>query len=157
VKFTRDIQSHQLFSAREFFHQDVGDIGIALFIVLSGATVMVSMTGSFRVLGLFKHRILGIFPSYWVAYIAVITVLFLVNAGIPGDYPYWTFLPTLVGTDGSLGYLISELLRSWGVVCRVHYLSVFDFPCGPSRSARKTSHHGNYYRDSILDPSLELR
>jgi len=107
----------KLIFGRELFHQAVGDVGVTLFIILSGASLMISTATSFSVPDFFKKRALSIFPSYWVTYFAVCTGLFLIRGSIVGDYPHWTFLLTLAGLDGFLSYKIPDyyLVGEWFV------------------------------------------
>lgn len=114
---------------RDFLHQAIGDLGVTLFIILSGTSLMVSTLSSFRLIEFIKRRIIGIFPAYWVAYIAVSVVIFIVDGGVPGDYPYWTFSLTAIGMDGYLGYWIPNYyaVGEWfvGFVLCMYFLFPF--------------------------------
>lgn len=97
------------------FNQAIGDLGVTLFIIISGAALMVSTDSRFSVSDFFKKRVLAIFPSYWISYIAVSALLFLLRGAIAGDGEHWKFLLTLTGLDGFLFYKIPNyyLIGEW--------------------------------------------
>jgi peptidoglycan/LPS O-acetylase OafA/YrhL len=97
------------------FHQAIGDLGVTLFIMISGVALMTSTSAGFSAIEFYKKRILGIFPSYWIAYLTVGTVLFLMRGYWVGDNQHWKFILTLTGFDGLTLYRLPNyyLLGEW--------------------------------------------
>ncbi|MFX1695361.1 acyltransferase family protein [Paraburkholderia sp. A1RO-1] len=83
-----------------WFNQAVGDLGVTLFIMISGIALMTSASGQFSVAEFYKKRILAIFPSYWITYVAVGCVLFLIRGFWVGDDQHWKIILTATGFDG---------------------------------------------------------
>ncbi|SAK60358.1 Acyltransferase family protein [Caballeronia glebae] len=86
------------------FHQAIGDLGVTLFVMISGVGLMTSSSTAFSAADFYKKRFLGIYPSFWIAYLAVGVVLFLIRGFWVGDDQHWKFLLTLTGFDGLLLY-----------------------------------------------------
>ena len=97
------------------FHQAIGDLGVTLFIMISGVALMTSSSSRFSAVEFYKKRILAIFPSYWLAYVVVGCVLFLLRGAWVGDSQHWKFLLTLTGFDGLTFYrgLNYYLIGEW--------------------------------------------
>jgi peptidoglycan/LPS O-acetylase OafA/YrhL len=104
------------FGPLNLYNQDMGDIGVTLFIILSGAALIVNNESNFSVLNFFKKRILAIYPSYWVAYLAVVIFRRLFRGGhLGGDHHYWKFILSFMGIDGFLAYRVTDfyLVGEW--------------------------------------------
>jgi peptidoglycan/LPS O-acetylase OafA/YrhL len=86
------------------FHQAIGDLGVTLFVMISGVGLMTSSSKAFSAADFYKKRLLGIYPSFWIAYLAVGAVLFLIRGFWVGDDQHWKFALTLTGFDGLLLY-----------------------------------------------------
>lgn len=97
------------------FHQAIGDLGVTLFIMISGVGLMTSTSSSFSATEFYKKRFLGIFPSLWVAYLAVGGLLFLFRGFWVGDDQHWKFLLTITGFDGLMLYKSANyyLIGEW--------------------------------------------
>lgn len=78
----------------------LGDIGVSLFFILSGATLMMTYKKG-NVLLYYKKRIMNIFPMFWLAYACATVIDFLWFKGMSGgDLRYWIF--SFLGMDGYL-------------------------------------------------------
>ncbi len=100
------------------FRQSIGDLGVALFIMLSGAALMLPGDRAFNLVTFFKKRILAIYPSYWICYLAVSVFLFFLRGVAQGRSEYWKFILTLFAMDGYLGAIIQNdyyLIGEWFV------------------------------------------
>lgn len=82
-----------------FFRVDIGDIGVSLFIIISGLTLALSFNNDNSIWKFYKKRFLAIFPSYWVSYIVVVIVFFMIGKTFT-ETNYWKFLLTVIGIDG---------------------------------------------------------
>lgn len=93
----------------------VGDMGISLFIIISGVTLMMTSEYNYSLVGFFKKRILSIFPAFWIAYIVTGFFYFIINKHTPGDEHYWKFLLSIFGIDGFFLYRIQNyyLVGEW--------------------------------------------
>lgn len=76
----------------------LGDIGVSLFFMLSGASLMYTYKES-RIF--YRKRALNIYPSFWIAYILATAIDFLDNKTI-GTGSLHLLLPSLAGMDGYL-------------------------------------------------------
>lgn len=101
--FGRDIPMYEKCVITEFpFGIYVGDLGVSLFLIISGAALMYVYEDKINIIRFYKKRILAIFPMFWMAYIVAVLPKLGVwrNAGF--DIPRWRILVTLVGMDGYL-------------------------------------------------------
>ena len=94
------------------FHY-LGIVGVSLFIILSGTSLMLSTKDGFRVKTFFKKRFLSIYPLFWLTYAITFFILFYLG-GVGKAQPF-TFLLTVIGLDGFLLYKIPNfyLLGEW--------------------------------------------
>jgi len=95
-------------------------IGVSLFFILSGASLMLSTQSNYSLINFYKKRFLAIFPLFWATYILfilVITVIFQLNPFL-GRNPA-TFALTIIGLDGLLSYKIPNyyLIGEWFLGC----------------------------------------
>ncbi|WP_223959429.1 acyltransferase family protein [Paraburkholderia sabiae] len=98
------------------FRQSIGDLGVALFIMLSGTALMLPSGSAFSVVTFFKKRILAIYPSYWICYLTVSVVLFYMRGAAQGRSEYWKFILTFFAIDGYLGAIVQNdyyLIGEW--------------------------------------------
>ncbi|MBY0220362.1 acyltransferase [Paenibacillus illinoisensis] len=108
------IQSEGIF-IQNFKNDNIGSIGITLFIILSGASLMYSYRNSFSLKQYIFKRILSIFPLFWIGYICTYFVLFFLNRGVHHDVETWKISLTIVGFDGFLYYKVPNfyLVGEW--------------------------------------------
>ena len=93
----------------------LGHIGVSLFIILSGASLMLSTKEGFDAKTFYKKRFLSIYPLFWVAYATTYLTLLLIHKTLPVDAPPLTFLLTILGFDGFFLYVSPNfyLLGEW--------------------------------------------
>jgi len=87
------------------FRQMMGDLGVTLFIIISGAALGLSTKVWKGPADFYRKRILAIYPSFWVAYVVAAVVLFALMGAWPGSGPKWKLLLTVTGFDGFFFYL----------------------------------------------------
>lgn len=81
----------------------LGDIGVSLFFMISGASLMIS--NEHTELGMFyKKRALSIYPMLWIAFIATTALTFILDGKI-ADVPVWKLIFSFIGYDGYLSTL----------------------------------------------------
>ncbi|EEW2395083.1 acyltransferase, partial [Escherichia coli] len=89
-------------------------LGVSFFIIISGASLNVSMKKNRSTLDFFKKRIKSIYIPFWTAYIIVSILLYLSRGRISLGTDVYKLLLTFSGMDGWLGwrtqtyYLIGE-------------------------------------------------
>ena len=76
----------------------LGDIGVSLFFMLSGATLMLTYRSA---RSFYKKRFLGIYPLFWLAFLFASAYDFLELKGMSSASP-WLLLPSIAGLDGYL-------------------------------------------------------
>ncbi len=111
VYFGEDLTDYMLLNQYPF-RLFLGDLGVSLFFIISGATLYYNHYDSLDLKSFYKKRFLSIYPMFWIAYL----VLFILRApkmlasGTPIGYMFFT----LIGMDGYLAgvlptfYLIGE-------------------------------------------------
>lgn len=78
----------------------IGDLGVSLFLIISGAALMYVYNERIDLKTFYKKRFLAIYPMFWIAYIVAV----LPNLGNFSSLgiPKWRFVLTLIGMDGYL-------------------------------------------------------
>ncbi len=103
------------------FHQiNAGHIGISLFFVLSGASLMIS-EAPFDLAAYAKKRIRTIYPAYYIVWAGffLLTLLFF-PAKLRGIKP-WTIIFTVLGLDGLISEWIPNFYMAgeWFIGCLI--------------------------------------
>lgn len=108
-----------------------GDIGVSLFIIMSGLTLALSSNIDFSVIKFYKKRFLAIMPSYWISYI-IVALVFIIMGNTIGDGKYWKIIFTVMGIDGFLllfrfqsFYLIGEWYTGYMLLTYVLFPFVY--------------------------------
>lgn len=98
-----------------YFRVYLGDIGVSLFIIISGLTLSLTNRENFSVKKFFKKRILAIYPSFWITYIFVAVIMIFIFKRNIGDGHYWKIILTILGLDGFFLYKMSSfyLVGEW--------------------------------------------
>lgn len=88
--------------AYEPFGVYIGNLGVSLFLIISGAALMMTYGGPRLDLRVFYwKRFKGIYPMFWTAWILGTLYFFLANQGVARNHaPTRTFLFTFFGVDG---------------------------------------------------------
>lgn len=98
-----------------------GNIGVALFFIISGASLMYNYEEQLELKTYMKKRFVGIYPMFWIAYIALFVYLFYQSKGVPTATPLYRLIFSVFAMDGYLScytetiYLIGE----WFLGCIV--------------------------------------
>lgn len=107
---------------------DLGQIGVSLFFIISGAALMYTYRNDFSIKKFFRKRFIALYPMFWTAYAIAFLYLFYVNCSINHSAPKWTLILTILGLDGYLLYAIPNfyILGEWFLGCII--LFYFCFP-----------------------------
>ena len=81
----------------------LGDIGVSLFFMISGASLMLS-NESTPLKVFYRKRFFNIYPAYWIAFCVASLLSFFVFRRIPTGKPYYLVF-SILGLDGYLGSL----------------------------------------------------
>lgn len=115
-------------SLTPLFRVYLGNVGVSVFFILSGASLMCTYAGKLDVKKYAKKRFLGIYPMFWIAYVLVFLYYFWKYTAFPRSAPKLTLLWTVLGMDGYLAWYGENfyLLGEWFLGCLV--LLYFLFP-----------------------------
>ena len=105
---------------------NIATIGVSLFFVLSGASLMVVYRRKCEIRKYLWRRFLSIYPAYWFTYIVMfIYVHILRKRTIHGEF--WTWIVTFLGMDGLLNGILPViyLIGEWFVGCIVWLYLLF--------------------------------
>ena len=81
----------------------IGDWGVSLFLVLSGASLMYVSQKKFNVWNFYKKRFLTIYPLYWFVYVITMSYLFLKYQTInPVHAEKYKIVLSIIGFDSYL-------------------------------------------------------
>ena len=86
-----------------YFGAYLGDIGVSLFFMISGASLMLSNENT-SVKDFYKKRFFNIYPMYWIAFGTTTLLSFLLCKSFPMSKLYY-LLFSILGMDGYLGTL----------------------------------------------------
>ena len=101
------------------FNVYLGSFGVAIFFVLSGASLMYTYEGKFDIVKYIKKRFIGIFPMYWMAWIIAFLYLFYKNKVFDYTIPKAKILLTIFGMDGYANWYGKNfyILGEWFLGC----------------------------------------
>ncbi len=96
----------------------MGTIGVSLFFVLSGASLMYAYRGKLEPRHYYVRRFLAVYPLYWITYAAFFTHFYIIHR-MDRKYPASRLLLSFLGMDGYLYYKIPcyYLVGEWFVGC----------------------------------------
>lgn len=94
---------------------DLGSLGVAMFVMLSGSSLMLSYGEKLNLRDFYARRALSIFPLYWTAYVVWASFMFVMSGHLSSGPAWWTPILTVTGFDGFLLYKIPNyyLLGEW--------------------------------------------
>jgi peptidoglycan/LPS O-acetylase OafA/YrhL len=103
------------------FNIYVGNLGVSLFFIVSGAALMYVYKETCNLKEFYKKRFFSIYPMFWIAYFAVFLYFFyrlkhMVYLGVPKE----NFILTILGIDGYLRDVIPStyyLVGEWFLGC----------------------------------------
>ena len=79
----------KLVTPKDVFNLYIGNLGVSLFFIISGATMMYvyGQKDKIDLKTFFKKRFMSLYPMFWIAYIACFLYLFYVNKGFSTSVP----------------------------------------------------------------------
>lgn len=83
----------------------IGDFGVSLFFIISGAALMFVYGEKIDLKKFYINRFKALYPMFWLAYAIVFLYFFYVNKGIPKGIPKQNIVLTIIGADGYLNSL----------------------------------------------------
>lgn len=100
----------------------LGDIGVSLFFMISGAALMFTNEHT-SLREFYKKRFLNIYPMFWIAYISVTVLSLLLGIRLP-VLPRWKMIVSILGYDGylqALGLLHGSFYQigEWFLGCMI--------------------------------------
>lgn len=94
----------------------LGSVGVSLFFIVSGASLMYVYDESINLKAYYKKRFLGIYPMFWIAYLIFFGLNFYVNKGFNNSsIPTWHLIYSFLGCDGAFAFFTGtfHLLGEW--------------------------------------------
>lgn len=95
----------------------IGNIGVSLFFIISGAALMyIYGSSSISLKTFYKKRFMTLFPMFWLAYIVVLFLKLGENNGLWIRLAPWKWLLSVIGVDGLVstsGISTYYLLGEW--------------------------------------------
>lgn len=93
----------------------LGNWGVSLFFIISGAALMYTYGESCELRTFYKKRFLSLYPMFWIAYSAVFLWDFYQNKRVPFDAPNRNIIFSILGFDGYLSQNIPTfyILGEW--------------------------------------------
>lgn len=77
----------------------IGEVGVSLFLILSGAALMYVYENHLNIKQFYKKRFLNIYPLFWLVYLAAFLFEFYRNQGINTSVPKYRIIYSLLGMD----------------------------------------------------------
>lgn len=110
----------------------IGDWGVSLFFIISGAALMYVYGEKCNVKDFWKKRFYSIYPMFWIAYTVYFACYTLEYRTLPGKEgtPLWKMIFSVIGFDGLLaanGQDTFYLLGEWflGVIVLLYFIFPF--------------------------------
>ena len=110
-----------------FFNIYIGDWGVSLFFIISGAALMYVYQEKLEYKRFYKKRFESLYPMFWMAYIIAFIGLFYLNKGMFLQAPKKNFILTIIGFDGYLAANIPTfyILGEWFLGCIILFYVLF--------------------------------
>ncbi len=77
----------------------IGDLGVSLFLIISGASLMYVYKEKCSLRTYFSKRFWGIYPMFWLGYLFFFLYSFYRNAGLPAGVPKYKIIYSVLGLD----------------------------------------------------------
>lgn len=95
----------------------VGDLGVSLFLIISGAALAYTYERPIDLRSFYWKRFKGIYPMFWIAWLLGTIYFFIVQSGVPlNAAPARSMIWTVLGIDGWIGMFgvqTAYLLGEW--------------------------------------------
>ena len=110
-----------------FFNIYIGDWGVSLFFIISGAALMYVYQEKLEYKRFYKKRFESLYPMFWMAYIIAFIGLFYLNKGMFLQAPKKNFILTIIGFDGYLAANVPTfyILGEWFLGCIILFYVLF--------------------------------
>ncbi len=107
----------------------VGDLGVSLFLIISGAALMYVYEGDFDIKLFYKKRFWAIYPMFWIAYIVAVLPRLEVWRNLEYFIPKWRYAITFIGMDGYLSEYCDTfyVLGEWFLGFIIIFYLIFPF------------------------------
>ena len=99
-------QPDKVFITAQIGNIYIGNFGVSLFFIISGAALMYVYDEKCELINFYKKRFLSIYPMFWIAYFIAFLYQFYVNKGIDLTVPKRNILLTILGFDGYFAAVI---------------------------------------------------
>lgn len=86
----------------EVFKLYIGNLGVSLFLIISGAALFYVYENKMNIKTFYKKRFLNIYPMFWIGYVGYFLWRFYCNRGINPDIPRWKIIYSILGMDAYL-------------------------------------------------------
>lgn len=113
--FIEQPQFHKMVITWRVANLYIGDFGVTLFFIISGAALMLTYGDKLDLVPFYKKRFLSIYPMFWMAY-AIAFLFEFYTRGVPAGIPHCNMLLSVIGFDGlalSAGVPTYYLLGEW--------------------------------------------
>lgn len=110
-----------------FSNHKWGMIGVTMFFMISGASLIYNYGEKINIKEYFKKRFLGIYPMFWIAYTLVFIYIFYGLKGFMWNLPSYRLIISLFAMDGYLSPYIQTfyLIGEWFLGCIVLIYIIF--------------------------------
>lgn len=105
-----------------FSNSKWGIIRVALFFMISGASLYSNYGEKIELKNYFHKGFLVNFPMFWIAYSVINLIMFYQTKTVPfGDLSNYKYLVSIAGMDGYLGFYINTfyLIGEWFLGCKI--------------------------------------
>ena len=106
----------------------IGDFGVSLFFIISGASLMYVYDQRFAARDFYKKRFLGIYPMYWIAYLCAAAYTYFMRGTLLGGLSPKTLLFSFLGIDSYLinfGISAPCLVGEWFIAVIIMMYCIF--------------------------------
>ncbi|MCD2492135.1 acyltransferase [Lacrimispora sp. NSJ-141] len=110
------------------FHLYIGDLGVALFFIISGVSLMYVYHKKCELKQFYSKRFQSIYPMFWITYfIAFLYFFFCLKHMIHMEVPKQNFILTILGLDGYLFGVVPSyyILGEWFLGCIILMYLIF--------------------------------
>lgn len=80
----------------------MGNLGVSLFFIISGAALMYVYGEKINIINFYKKRFMALYPMFWMAYVGAVIMRMLFNGGtdiFSHEIPKVNFIYTILGFD----------------------------------------------------------
>lgn len=104
--FSRSLEANQVGYSLKIlpdyiFHIYLGNFGVSLFFIISGAALMYVYDEALEWKSYYKKRFLGIYPMFWIAFVIAFSISLFRSQQIRTDVAQWKIIYSILGIDGN--------------------------------------------------------